>query len=543
LGLAQVGRHDNFFELGGDSILGLQVIAQAKDVGLLLTPRQLFQQQTIEALAAVVIRESVAAPVIHAEQGLVSGPLPMTPAQLWWFEQQLSELHHWNQSLMVTISGQPDRARLARALGLLLERHDALRIRIDLSNGPMARIEAAVPSEELFTCIDLREMSDEASTEAIAGEAERYQQSLHLERGPLFRAILFDLGPERPSRLLLIAHHLVVDGVSWRIVLEDLERAYLAGEEHQTAFPSKTTSIKQWTEAAQALAKSGALSREAAFWNEQDQPGDLSIPLDDPAGARTEASAETCHLSFSREETEALLRQAPAAYKTQVNDLLLTALVQAFHQWTGEDRLLLDLEGHGRESVVPGTDLSRTVGWFTSMFPLLLRRPDGSTADIVKGIKEQVRAIPSGGVGYGLLRYLAHTPQGERLRHQTAPQVCFNYLGQLDRGGPEQGLFGLASEPTGREHGASNRMPYELAINADVTDGRLTMMWTYSGARFMRATVEMLAASYRRCLCELIAHCCAADAGGYTPSDFPDVQIDQDALDNILETMERSHAR
>ncbi|MBA5872920.1 MAG: amino acid adenylation domain-containing protein [Nitrospira sp. CR1.2] len=543
LGLAQVGRHDNFFELGGDSILGLQVIAQAKEVGLSLTPRQLFQQQTIEALATVVNRESAAAPTIQAEQGFVSGTLPMTPAQQWWFEQRLSEPHHWNQSLMLTISESPDRARLASALGLLLERHDALRMRLDVSNGPTARIEALVPSEELLTCVDLRELSEDAITNVIAGEAERCQQSLHLEQGPLFRALLFDLGPRRPSRLLLIAHHLVVDGVSWRILLEDLERAYLAGEEQQADFPPKTTSIKQWTEAAQTLAKSGALSSAAAFWSAQDQPGALSLPLDDPTGARTEASAETCHLSFSREETEALLRQAPAAYKTQVNDLLLAALVQTFHQWTGEDRLLLDLEGHGRESVVPGTDLSRTVGWFTSMFPLLLRRPDGSTADIVKGIKEQLRAIPSGGVGYGLLRYLAHTPESERLRHQTAPQVCFNYLGQLDRGGPEQTLFGLASEPTGREHGASNRMRYELTINADVTDGRLTVMWSYSGARFRRATVEMLAASYRRCLCELIAHCCAADAGGYTPSDFPDVQIDQDALDNILETMERSHAR
>lgn len=237
------------------------------------------------------------------------------------------------------------------------------------------------------------------------------------------------------------------------------------------------------------------------------------------------------------------MRQAPAAYKTQVNDLLLAALVHTFHWWTGEDRLLLDLEGHGRESIVPGTDLSRTVGWFTSIFPLLLRLPKGSTGDIVKGIKEQLRAVPSGGVGYGLLRYLGRSPETERLRGQTTAQVCFNYLGQLDRGGAEQALFGLAPEPTGREHGASNRMPYELTITADVTDGRLSMTWTYSGARFKRATIERLGASYRQRLCDLIVHCCAPDAGGYTPSDFPDVQIDQDALDNILETMERSHAR
>ncbi|HRC22594.1 MAG TPA: condensation domain-containing protein, partial [Nitrospira sp.] len=541
--LAQVGRHDNFFELGGDSILGLQVITQAKEIGLSLTPRHLFQQQTVERLAAVVNLESPAMPAIQAEQGLVSGVLPLTPAQHWLFEQQLSEPHHWNQSLMVTMSEAPDQARLARALRTVIERHDALRTRFDLSNGLTARIEAIVPCEDLLLSVDLSQVSDQELAAAVSNEAERYQQSLNLEQGPLFRAVLFDLGPNRPVRLLLIAHHLVVDGVSWRLLLEDLERAYLAEEGSALVVPPKTTSIKQWTEAAQALAESGVLLGELDFWAKQDRSTDRSLPLDDPAGERTEASAEICHVGFSREETEAMLRQAPAAYRTQVNDLLLAALLQTFHRWTGKEELLLDLEGHGREPLIPGTDLSRTVGWFTSIFPLLLRLPGGSTGEVVKDIKEQLRAVPSGGVGYGVLRYLTRSPETERLRRQTAAQVCFNYLGQLDQGGAEQTLFALAPEPTGREHGSSNRMRYELSINADVTEGRLSVSWTHSRARIKPATIEMLAASYRQRLRDLIAHCCAPDAGGYTPSDFPDVEIEQGALDNILEIMERNHAR
>ncbi|MBP8105735.1 MAG: non-ribosomal peptide synthetase, partial [Nitrospira sp.] len=543
LGLAQVGRHDNFFELGGDSILGLQVITQAKEIGLSLTPRHLFQQQTVERLAAVVNLESPAMPAIQAEQGLVSGVLPLTPAQHWLFEQQLSEPHHWNQSLMVTMSEAPDQARLARALRTVIERHDALRTRFDLSNGLTARIEAIVPCEDLLLSVDLSQVSDQELAAAVSNEAERYQQSLNLEQGPLFRAVLFDLGPNRPVRLLLIAHHLVVDGVSWRLLLEDLERAYLAEEGSALVVPPKTTSIKQWAEAAQALAESGVLLGELDFWAKQNRSTHRSLPLDDPTGERTEVSAETCHVEFSREETEALLRQAPAAYRTQVNDLLLAALIQTFHRWTGEEQLLLDLEGHGREPLIPGTDLSRTVGWFTSIFPLLLRLPGGSTGEVVKDIKEQLRAVPSGGVGYGVLRYLTRSPETERLRRQTAAQVCFNYLGQLDQGGAEQTLFALAPEPTGREHGSSNRMRYELSINADVAEGRLSVNWTYSRARIKPATIEMLAASYRQRLRDLIAHCCAPDAGGYTPSDFPDVEIEQGALDNILEIMERNHAR
>ena len=445
--------------------------------------------------------------------------------------------------LMALVDHAPDQARLARALPTVIERHDALRTRFDLSNGPTARIEAIVPCEDFLLSVDLSQVSDQELAAAVSNEAERYQQSLNLEQGPLFRAVLFDLGPNRPVRLLLIAHHLVVDGVSWRLLLEDLERAYLAEEGSALVVPPKTTSIKQWAEAAQALAESGVPLGELEFWAKQKRSTHRSLPLDDPTGGRTGGSAETCHVEFSREETEALLRQAPAAYRTQVNDLLLAALIQTFHRWTGEEQLLLDLEGHGREPLIPGTDLSRTVGWFTSIFPLLLRLPGGSTGEVVKDIKEQLRAVPSGGVGYGVLRYLTRSPETERLRRQTAAQVCFNYLGQLDQGGAEQTLFALAPEPTGREHGSSNRMRYELSINADVAEGRLSVNWTYSRARIKPATIEMLAASYRQRLRDLIAHCCAPDAGGYTPSDFPDVEIEQGALDNILEIMERNHAR
>ncbi|MCS6297128.1 MAG: amino acid adenylation domain-containing protein [Nitrospira sp.] len=543
LGLAQVGRHDNFFELGGDSILGLQVIAQAKQVGLSLTPRQLFQQQTVEALAAATQIEADTAPVIQADQGVVSGTFPMTPAQRWWFEQRLAEPHHWNQSLMVTMSEPPDRTRLSQAIQRLLDQHDGLRCRFDRTDGENAKIEAALSSGEALVVVDLDHLADTEVPAAIAREAERYQHSLDIEGGPLFRAVLFRLGSHRPATLLLIAHHLVVDGVSWRILLEDLQRAYLHREGAPSTPQLKTTSIKQWTEAAQHAAGSEAVLSELGFWEKQDSPQECSLPLDDPAADRTEASADTCSVQFTREETEALLREAPAAYHTQVNDILLAALAQTFHRWTGKDHLLLDLEGHGREPFVAGTDLSRTVGWFTSIYPFLLRLPQGSTGEVVKGVKEQLRAVPSGGVGYGLLRYLSRHPDAAGLRHQTAPQICFNYLGQLDRGTNGQTLFELAGGPTGKEHGASNRMRYEFNINADITDGCLTVSWTCSAARVSRATMDMLAASYRRHLRELIAHCCSPEAGGYTPSDFPDVQLGQDDLDTILQSMERSHAR
>ena len=238
-----------------------------------------------------------------------------------------------------------------------------------------------------------------------------------------------------------------------------------------------------------------------------------------------------------------MLRNAPAAYQTQINDLLLTALVHTFSDWTGSDRLLIDLEGHGREEVFPELDLSRTIGWFTSIFPVSLTLPHGSAGDRLKAIKEQLRSIPSAGVGYGARRYASIPSVMDRLRTAPPAQVCFNYLGQLDHAVVDRGLFTLAKESAGREHGSNNPMRYELTISAEITDGRLGMTWSYSRARYDRSTIERLSAGYRHQLSGLIAHCLSAEAGGYTPSDFPDVDIEQDALDAILEKVEQSHAR
>jgi non-ribosomal peptide synthase protein (TIGR01720 family) len=343
---------------------------------------------------------------------------------------------------------------------------------------------------------------------------------------------------------LLIAHHLVMDGVSWRILLDDLQTAYAQQLEGRSIhLPEKTSSFKQWAERMLLFAESDALRHELEHWDHSERGASSPVPVDHPEGDRTEQMGEAIACSLTEEETEALLRNAPAAYQTQINDLLLTALAQTFTGWTGSDRLLIDLEGHGREDLFPDLDLSRTVGWFTSIFPVALVLPQGSLGKMLKSIKEQLRKIPSGGVGYGALRYLSSSAGADRLRTQLPAQVCFNYLGQLDPGAPERRLFTLAPESTGGEHATTNPMRYELTISAEIAAGRLGMTWSYSRSRYRRTTIETLGASYRQYLCELITHCLSIDAGGYTPSDFPDVDIEQDALDALLEKVERSHAR
>jgi non-ribosomal peptide synthase protein (TIGR01720 family) len=519
------------------------VIAQAKQAGLPMTPRHLFQYQTIAELCSAEDIEKNRAQETHAEQGIVSGELPLSPVQHWFFEQDLSNPHHWNQSILVRVQDSLDQSALEIAVSHVVLHHDLLRARFSGGTAWHQKIEAPEGGMTVPR-IDLSQVAEERQAAALSTGASDYQRSLHVEHGPVFQVVRFDLGKGHSSRLLLIAHHLVIDGVSWRILLEDLQTAYVQQREGRPiCLPAKTMSFKQWAERVQAFALSDQLRHQIDYW---DNPGRRTcppLPVDHPDGDRTERMSEAVAWSLTEAETEALLRHVPAAYQTQINDLLMTALAQTFTAWTGNERLLIDLEGHGREDLFPDLDVSRTVGWFTSIFPVALTLPHGSSGDALKSIKEQLRKIPSGGIGYGALRYLLSSAGADRLRNLPPAQVCFNYLGQLDQGAGERRLFTLAPEPTGGEHAPTNVMPYELAISAEIAEGRLGMTWTYSHARYRRATIEQLGESYRRHLRELITHCLSIDAGGYTPSDFPDVYIEQDALDAILEKVEQNYAR
>jgi len=231
------------------------------------------------------------------------------------------------------------------------------------------------------------------------------------------------------------------------------------------------------------------------------------------------------------------------AYHTRIEDLLLTALARTIAGWTGCAETLVDLEWHGREDLFPDLDVSRTVGWFTTIHPMLLRVEGQDAGDDVKSIKEQLRRIPGRGIGYGVLRYLLKSGAEVALRRRPGSEVCFNYFGQLDRALAERSMFDLAQESVGKEHGPANRLPYELTVNAEVLRDRLSLTWSYSRNRYRRTTIERLGQAYLNHLQALITHCTSSEAGGYTPSDFPDVEIGQDALDTILERMDESHAR
>jgi amino acid adenylation domain-containing protein/non-ribosomal peptide synthase protein (TIGR01720 family) len=544
LGLEFVGVHDNFFELGGDSILCIQIVARAHQAGLQLTPAQIFQRQTIAELAAVASK----APVIRAEQGPVVGPLPLTPIQHRFFEMGLPDPHYWNMSVLLEARRPLDPAWLQRAVRHLLDHHDALRLRFERRGSGWHQVNASPIETTPFVCLDLSELPAAEQALAMKAKAEELQASFNLSTGPLVRTALFDLGPREPNRLLIIIHHLVVDGVSWRILLEDLHTAYQQLDRRETIqLPVRTTSFKKWAQQLAEYAQSPDLLQELDYWLAESRMPISSLPVDysESKHLNTVASASTVSVSLTVEETRALLQDVPAAYGTQINDILLTALAQAFAQWTGSRKLLFDLEGHGREEILAGTNLSRTVGWFTMIFPVLLDLSDSDDpGENIKSVKEQLRCIPSRGIGYGLLRYMREdTEITRKLCGLPQAEIKFNYLGQFDQSHMEQSsfgpvlesdLFGLAYETSGPSRGLQGSRAYLLEINGSIDKDRLQLHWTYSENIHRRTSVERLAHNFGDALRLLIDHCQSPRAGGYTPSDFPEAGLSQEELDDLL---------
>jgi amino acid adenylation domain-containing protein/non-ribosomal peptide synthase protein (TIGR01720 family) len=535
LGVKQVGIHDDFFEMGGDSILSIQVVGKANQQGLRVTPRQIFQHPTIAGLARVVDT----AVTIQAEQGLVTGQLPLTPIQHWFFEQNLPEPHYWNQAVLLEVRQALDASLLKQAVGRLLAHHDALRLRFERDKSGWRQNNAGWGEEDRssipLACVDLSGVSEREQSAAIEAKAAEWQESLNLLQGPLLRVVLFDLGPRQYSRLLILIHHLAVDGVTWRILVEDLMTSYQQVRRGENAhLPPKTTSFRDWAQQLAAYARTAELKQELEYWLAPARAKTPRLLMDYPEGpgANTEAYARVVSVSLTAEETQVLLHEVPTAYRTQINDLLLTALAQSFTQLTESRTLLVDLEGHGREAIFDGVDLSRTVGWFTTIFPVLLNLEAGEPGEALKSIKEQLRAIPNRGVGYGLLRYLSGDEEiAAQLRQLPQAEVSFNYLGQFDQLLPEGALFGPATESVGPARSPRGSRRYPVEINAFISGGRLQLEWTYSERIHHHETIEYLAQSYSSALRALITHCLSTEAGGYTPSDFPLANLKQSKLD------------
>jgi non-ribosomal peptide synthase protein (TIGR01720 family) len=536
LGLERVGVDDGFFDLGGDSIIAIQLVSRARQSGLVITPREVFQHQTVERLAAV----ARPADSVEAEPpGAGIGALPATPI-MHWLGGLDGPVDDYSQRMLLRVPAGLDPEHLTGALQAVLDHHDILRLRVT-SEGyevrPAGSVRAVVRCVEGF------------SAEAARAEFETARKALSPAEGEMVRVVYFDAG-----RLLLVLHHLVVDGVSWRILLPDLVTAWAAlATGRPVSLDPVATSYRRWAQRLVAEASEPSRVAELELWSEiltTSDPALGSRPLD-PA-RDTFGTEGLLTLTLPPDVTEPLLTTVPAAFHGRVNDVLLTGLALAVAEWRrrrgkgGSSAVLLHLEGHGREEIVSGVDLSRTVGWFTGIFPVRLDPGEVEWADVrageqavgtaLKRVKEQLRELPDNGIGYGLLRYL-NPATAARLGGLPTPQLAFNYLGRV--GTPEDADWSPAAESDllGGGHSSELGLPHAVEVNAhtrDAADGpSLVATWGYASELFAEEEIAELGGLWFEALRSLADHAEREGSGGFTPSDMDLVEISQDELDEL----------
>jgi non-ribosomal peptide synthase protein (TIGR01720 family) len=478
----RVGIEDNFFELGGDSILSVRVVARARQAGLQFSPRHLFQHQTIASLTELVT-QNASTPVS------LEGDAPFTPIQMWFFESKRSCPDHYNQAVLLTCKQRLDEEVLERSLKCVTEHHEGLRSRFYNDGGSWRQGSVDQEPERLSVVYEMRGLSLDEARGFLSYHATRLQSSLNLATGPLLRAGLFR---GREDRLLLIVHHLIVDGISWRILLEDLESVYQQLSSGQrTEMPGKSASFHEWAKALSIYAGEETVKHEYPHWMAQTRSAEDKLPLDLSRGSNTEGSARAITFELGAQETRELMQSLPRVFKANIQDVLLTALLMTISQWTGRDRLLVDLEGHGREEISTALDVSRTVGWFTALYPVVLQRKRGADlAGQLIAVRDTLLSVPNHGIGYGILRYLRS--DSDEIRRQPPAEISFNYLGRFDATFTPRSLFSPDTGPVGPVHAPDDERQYVFDVNAVVAEGSLKMSWTYSSNLHTEEKVQQL---------------------------------------------------
>lgn len=539
LGVSNISRQDNFFELGGDSIISLQIVAKARQQGFKLSPKHIFERQTLAELARLAADLKEDKPTSTKRQ-VISGEVALLPIQAKFFETAMTARHHWNQAVMLRSSTPLNAAALTQALHYLEKYHDALRLRYDLVDGQWQQQYKDVSQDSSLLWV--RQIDENAQgLEALCDEA---QASLNLSEGPLLRAVLIESGIEqgKQQQLLIAIHHLLVDGVSWRILLEDLQQAYQQAVNGQPIIlAEKSDSYQLFSQQFQQYPQQ--YPHELAYWQQLSAhvPADLNTntalfntDADNKAGNEALVT-----VNLSQVLTDKMLKQALSRYRLHINDVLLAALTQAWSAWSGQHELLVDIEGHGRETLLDESiDISRTVGWFTSLYPVLLQSQTNAN-DALKNTKETLRQVPHKGLGYGAFKYLGDASQQQAIRDLPQAKVVFNYLGQFDSQASDKEdsadtRWSLSLDNTGRAIDVNATLWHDISINGQVYNGELSLSVAYNQTRYQSAHIEKLAQLFVQQLSGLIEFCSAETTpAAVSPADFPLADLSQAQLDQL----------
>ena len=509
LGVEKLSIKDDFFRLGGDSILSIQLISRLRHQGIICGVKDLFEQRTIERLAHYLSNHLQRAE-IEAEQGALEGRFGLLPIQSWFFDQGFSRVNHWNQSFMIRVPSLSLK-KLEQLLPTLVMQHDILRVNyVRHAEGFMEQSYHAQPTPFKINTLDVSELS----SKDIAQTLTAWQSQFDIEKGPLWQMGYIHGYEDGSARLYFALHHLIVDAVSWRILIGDLKRLYDGFD-----LGEKSSSYRQWVNLVQAYAL--AHQEEVQYWQAQieEQP-DYNAYLEVTNKPHHE------HFTLDKKITLQLIGRASQAYHTEINDLLLTALAYALRACLGISNLVIALEGHGREHLNEFIEVSRTVGWFTTLYPVKLGVKN-TLSESIKSIKENLRRVPNKGIGYGALKY----GNNALLGLSKLPPICFNYLGQFDE--HESSGWQFINECTGTSMHSENAEQNLITLNSLIVNGELAVNIS---TRLNSQVSQQFSHVYKSTLIEIINHCIHkidTTQLTYTPSDFNSVSISQDLLDAL----------
>ena len=525
LGIEKVGIGENFFELGGDSILSLQMVAKAREKGLGVTVQDIFESQTIQELALKVGETKR----VEAEQGTVTGEYELTPIQSWFFEQEFTKPEHWNQSILVEVNERMDKGILGETVKKILKQHDGLRTKFKKENGEWkAEIMEEVEKEPL-QIVEIREKGEEEYRKQVEG----MQKGLEIERGALIQFGYFDFGERRKDQIFIVIHHLLTDVVSWRILLEDFWRIYGELTRGGEAKLRKTTSYKKWAERLREYANTAQVQSEYDYWEQETREEYETREVDNIEGKNNEAEVKRKSVKIEAEKTKAFTEVMNEKYRANIQTGLVACLFVSNSRWSGKQEMMIEVESHGRQESVGEVDVSRTIGWFTSLYPVTLKmKGKREIEEITKYVKEKMVKVPNQGIGYGLLRYL-NEKTNKRLKKIHIP-ISFNYLGQMNQEREGDRGLRISREYGGRNISEENGRNYQLEINCGIANEQLSVDIIYSGAQYSTTTIDELASHFKTVIDEMIEVSGKEKEVGYTPSDFPLAGVDQSKLNRII---------
>lgn len=528
----EIGTDQNFFDLGGDSIKATQIVARMYKAGYKISVRDIFKNPTIKLLGKAVNKVSRL-----SDQNVVEGIVPMTPIQKEFFSSKRLKPHHYNQGMLLVFKESLKDDNIKSIFNELIKHHDALRICFKMTSKGYVQINNPANLDGLLEVVDLRGELDLGT--ALEEKCNEVQSSIDLENGSLIKLCLFKL--IEGDALLVVIHHLVIDGISWRIILEDFSTLFEQAQKNkELSLPLKTDSFKLWSENLQEYANSKDLLKEISYWEQLLPLEDQCFAKDFDHDCNILQDAKKLTVTLDKEETGLLLTKVNFAYNTEINDILLTGLGISIKNYFKQDEFTVALENHGREEILGDLNVSRTIGWFTSVYPLKVTITDHDIARQIKEVKETLRKVPNKGIGYGILKHLTGEENKIGLNFEVRPKLIFNYLGQFDSDLNDSN-FQISSERIGQLQDLNEKRDYDFDINGLIAEGQLVISITFNKNHYRDETIQGWLDQYKKSLNQIIYHCSAKEQIELTPSDttYNKLSIDEiELLESIFKNID-----